>query len=242
MKILAIDTSNQVMTVALLEDDHLIAEHLINVKRNHSIQLMPAIEDLLREADWEPKDLTRIVVAKGPGSYTGVRIGVTVAKALAFSLNIELVGVSSLEVLAANGSLIEGSYCVPIFDARRGNIYTGLYQYKNSRLENVEKDTHISAEKWAEVLKRLKGPIQLLGEDRLKHMGLFKKECGDRLIELPASRHYSRASVLAERGRLLEPENTHLFEPEYLKLAEAEQNWMEAHPDFEQGGGWIEKL
>ncbi|MDZ7834742.1 MAG: tRNA (adenosine(37)-N6)-threonylcarbamoyltransferase complex dimerization subunit type 1 TsaB [Alkalibacterium sp.] len=183
-----------------------------------------------------------MVVAKGPGSYTGVRIGVTVAKALAFSLNIELVGVSSLEVLAANGSLIEGSYCVPIFDARRGNIYTGLYQYKNSRLINVEKDTHISAEKWAEVLKRLDGPIQLLGEDRLKHMELFKKECLDLLVELPASRHYSRASVLAERGSLLEPENTHLFEPEYLKLAEAEQNWMEAHPDFEQGGGWIEKL
>lgn len=242
MRILAIDTSNQLMSVALVDDDRLIIERTVNVKRNHSIQLMPAIEEIMKEAEWKPKDLTRIVVAKGPGSYTGVRIGVTVAKTLAFSLNINLVGVSSLEVLAGNGSLIEGSYCVPLFDARRGNIYTGLYQYQNDKLVQVEKDTHISAEQWAHFLKELDGPIQLLGEDRNKHMEVFKKECGEHLIELPMSRHYARASVLAERGKNLEPVDKHVFEPEYLKLAEAEQNWMEAHPDFVQGGGWIEKL
>ncbi|SFC55527.1 tRNA threonylcarbamoyladenosine biosynthesis protein TsaB [Alkalibacterium subtropicum] len=242
MRILAIDTSNQLMSVALIDDDRLIIERTVNVKRNHSIQLMPAIEEMMKEAEWRPKDLTRIVVAKGPGSYTGVRIGVTVAKTLAFSLGIELVGVSSLEVLAANGSQIEGSYCVPVFDARRGNIYTGLYQYQNGKLVQVEKDTHISAVQWAVYLKQLEGPVQLLGEDRLKHSDSFTKECGEQLIDLPTSRHYARASVLAERGKIRKPENKHLFEPEYLKLAEAEQNWMEAHPDFEQGGGWIEKL
>lgn len=242
MRILAIDTSNQLMSVALIDDARLIIERTVNVKRNHSIQLMPAIEEIMKDAEWRPKDLTRIVVAKGPGSYTGVRIGVTVAKTLAFSLDIDLVGVSSLEVLAGNGAQIEGSYCVPLFDARRGNIYTGLYQYQSGKLVQVEKDTHISAAQWANYLKELDGPIQLLGEDRLKHMDVFKEAFGEKLIELPSSRHYARASVLAERGRELEPENKHIFEPEYLKLAEAEQNWMEAHPDFEQGGGWIEKL
>ncbi|MFO8068965.1 MAG: tRNA (adenosine(37)-N6)-threonylcarbamoyltransferase complex dimerization subunit type 1 TsaB [Alkalibacterium sp.] len=242
MKILAIDTSNQVMSVALMDGARLIVERIVNVKRNHSIQLMPAIEGMMKEADWKPKELTRIVVAKGPGSYTGIRIGVTVAKALAFSLNVELVGVSSLEVLAANGAQIPDSYCVPIFDARRGNIYTGIYQYKGYRLVQIEKDTHVSAEQWGQYLKHLNGPIQLLGEDRLMHTELFEKYCGDKLIELPSGLHYPRASVLAERGRCLEPENVHLFEPEYLKLAEAEQNWMEAHPNFEKGGGWIEKL
>lgn len=242
MKILAIDTSNQVMSVALMEDARLIVEHLVNVKRNHSVQLMPAIESIMKEADWKAEDLTRIVVAKGPGSYTGVRIGVTVAKTLAFSLDIELTGVSSLEVLAANGAQIPDSYCVPIVDARRGNIYTGLYQYKNNELLQVETDTHISALEWSRYLSRLKGPIQLLGEDRLKHMEIFKTHCGEQLIELPSSQHYARGSVLAERGRSIEPQNIHTFEPDYLKLAEAEQNWMEAHPDFKQGGGWIEKL
>ncbi|MER2063327.1 MAG: tRNA (adenosine(37)-N6)-threonylcarbamoyltransferase complex dimerization subunit type 1 TsaB [Alkalibacterium sp.] len=242
MRILAIDTSNQLMSVALIEDSRLIIEGTVNVKRNHSIQLMPAIEEIMKEAEWKPKDLTRIIVAKGPGSYTGVRIGVTVAKTLAFSLDIDLVGVSSLEVLAGNGDQVEGAYCVPLFDARRGNIYTGLYQYQKGVLVQVEKDTHISAEQWAKYVKQLDGPIQLLGEDRLKHSEVFKRECGDKLIELPPSRHYARASVLAERGKNLEAENKHVFEPEYLKLAEAEQNWMEAHPEFEQGGGWIEKL
>lgn len=242
MRILAIDTSNQLMSVALIDDARLIIERTVNVKRNHSIQLMPAIEEIMKEAEWRPKDLTRIVVAEGPGSYTGVRIGVTVAKTLAFSLDIDLVGVSSLEVLAGNGEQIEGTYCVPLFDARRGNIYTGLYQYQAGELVQVEKDTHIAAEQWANYLKGLDGKIQLLGEDRLKHLDVFKKACGDELIDLPSSRHYARASVLGERGKNREPENKHVFEPEYLKLAEAEQNWMEAHPDFEQGGGWIEKL
>ncbi len=242
MKILAIDTSNQVMSVALMDETHLIVERIVNVKRNHSIQLMPAIEEIMKEAGWRPKELTRIVVAKGPGSYTGVRIGVTVAKTLAFSLDIELVGVSSLKVLAANGTPIQGSYAVPLFDARRGNVYTGLYQYREEGLVQVEKDTHISAEKWSLFLKELVGPIQLLGEDRLKHSELFESAFGSRLIDLPSSHHYPRASVLGELGKDLEPEDRHLFEPDYLKLAEAEQNWMEAHPDFEQGGGWIEKL
>lgn len=242
MKILAIDTSNQVMSVALMDETRLIVERIVNIKRNHSVQLMPAIEEIMKEADWKPKELTRIIVAKGPGSYTGVRIGVTVAKTLAFSLDIDLVGVSSLKVLAANGMQIPGSYCVPLFDARRGNVYTGLYQYKHEGLVQVEKDTHISAEKWSLFLNDLKGPIQLLGEDRMKHSDLFKAACGDRLLDLSTSHHYPRASVLGELGKDLEPENKHLFEPEYLKLAEAEQNWMEAHPDFDQGDGWIEKL
>ncbi|MDN6398398.1 MAG: tRNA (adenosine(37)-N6)-threonylcarbamoyltransferase complex dimerization subunit type 1 TsaB [Alkalibacterium sp.] len=241
MKILAIDTSNQIMTVALTDDEGVVVERTVNIKRNHSIQLMPAIEEIMKEAQWSPKDLARIVVAKGPGSYTGVRIGVTVAKTLAFSLDIELVGVSSLKVLAANGSQIDGSYCVPIFDARRGNIYTGLYQYQNGELMQVEKDTHIASLKWAAYLENLEGPIQLLGPDRLKHMEVFKDMMKND-SDLPASQQYVRASVLAELGKAMAPVNKHLFEPEYLKLTEAEQNWIEEHPDFIKGGGWVEKL
>ncbi|GEK90551.1 tRNA (adenosine(37)-N6)-threonylcarbamoyltransferase complex dimerization subunit type 1 TsaB [Alkalibacterium kapii] len=241
MKLLAIDTSNQIMSVALTNDDGIVTERTVNIKRNHSIQLMPAISDMMKEAEWAPKDISRIVVAKGPGSYTGVRIGVTVAKTLAFSLDSELVGVSSLEVLAANGAQIDGSYCVPIFDARRGNIYTGLYQYQNGKLIQIENDTHISAEKWASYLKKLDGPVQLLGSDRSKHNEAFKG-LSEKEIQLPLSRQYIRASVLAERGENREPVNKHLFEPEYLKLAEAEQNWIAEHPDLPQGGQWVEKL
>lgn len=244
MKTLGIDTSNQVMSVALTEGTELVMEKTVNIKRNHSIQLMPAIEELVSEAGWKPRDIERVVVAKGPGSYTGVRIGVTVAKTLAYSLNAELVGLSSLHVLAGNGESIPGSFVVPVFDARRGNIYTGLYRYEATGfgVVAVENDTHISAEKWADYLSTLDGTVQLVGQDAARHYETFKSKLGDRLIALPSSRQYPKASVAIELGQNLEPEPAHLFEPEYLKRAEAEQNWMDAHPEHAQGGGWIEKL
>lgn len=242
MKTLGIDTSNQVMSVALTDGTELVLEKTVNIKRNHSVQLMPAIEELVSEAGWKPKDIERVVVARGPGSYTGVRIGVTVAKTLAYSLNAELVGLSSLHILAGNGERVSDSLIVPVFDARRGNIYTGLYKYENTGFSAVENDTHISAESWAAYLSTLEGTVQLVGQDAARHFETFKSKLGDRLITLPSSIHYPRASVAIELGQYHQPEPAHLFEPEYLKRAEAEQNWMDAHPEHAQGGGWIEKL
>ncbi|GAA0356234.1 tRNA (adenosine(37)-N6)-threonylcarbamoyltransferase complex dimerization subunit type 1 TsaB [Alkalibacterium iburiense] len=242
MKSLGIDTSNQTMSVALVEDGKLRAERVVNVKRNHSIQLMPTIEALFKEVNWKPNELDRVVTAKGPGSYTGVRIGVTIAKTLAFTLGIDLVGVSSLKVLAANGERIPGSYIVPVFNARRDNLYTGLYHYRQDELVQVEADTHISAEKWAHYLKQLKAPIQIVGEDKERFEDLFKSVLGDMLYTLPAARDYPRASALIELGEKEEAEDVHVFEPDYIKLAEAEQKWVEANPGKLEGGEWVEKL
>ncbi len=92
MKVLAFDTSSKALSLAILEDKQVLAETTINIKKNHSITLMPAIDFLMASLDWTPKDLDRIVVAEGPGSYTGLRIAVATAKTLAHTLNIELVG------------------------------------------------------------------------------------------------------------------------------------------------------
>jgi tRNA threonylcarbamoyladenosine biosynthesis protein TsaB len=126
MKMLAIDTSNFVMGVAVVEENKVIGEIITNLKKNHSVRVMNAVESLLKDCDIAPSELDRIVVAHGPGSYTGVRIGVTIAKTLAWTLNIPLIGVSSLEALAANGRYFDG-YIAPLFDARRQQLYTGLY-------------------------------------------------------------------------------------------------------------------
>lgn len=242
MKSLGIDTSNQTMTVALVEDGILRSERIVNVKRNHSVQLMPAIESLFKEVNWKAHDLNRVIIAKGPGSYTGVRIGVTIAKTLAFTLGIDLVGVSSLKVLAANGDRTAGTYIVPLFNARRGNIYTGLYQYRENELVQIVKDTHTSAEEWIHQLKELDAPIQVVGEDKVIFEDLFKEILKDHLLILPSSRDLPRASALIEIGEKEKAEDIHNFEPEYIKLAEAEQKWMEANPGEDEGGGWIEKL
>src|SRR5699024_1939365 len=100
MTILAIDTSNEALGIALYQNEKIIAEYISVSKIKHSTRLMPAIAQLMENADVEPKDLEKIIVAKGPGSYTGVRIGLSIAKTLAWSLNIPIVGISSLEALA----------------------------------------------------------------------------------------------------------------------------------------------
>ncbi len=114
MKILAMDTSNQVLSVALLDDKQLIGEITTNIAKNHSVRLMPAVEKLMKDVNVKPSELDRIIVAKGPGSYTGVRIGLATAKTMAWALDIPVIGVSSLEALAYQGILFDGIIC-PFF-------------------------------------------------------------------------------------------------------------------------------
>lgn len=146
---LALDTSTSNMTLALLQEGALAAEHHTEAVRNHSVQLLPHIQQLLSGAGIRPKDLASVAVGQGPGSYTGVRIGVTAAKTFAWSLGIPLYGVSSLKALALSGwrqyeqseshvsealgkvnaaeSAEDMQWIIPLMDARRGQAFTGLY-------------------------------------------------------------------------------------------------------------------
>lgn len=244
MKILAFDSSNQALTVAVVEEKKLLSEQIINVKRNHSIQLMPAIDEALKQANLSLDDIDRIAVAKGPGSYTGLRIAVTIAKSLAWSKSIDLVGVSSLKTLAANSLGGNNKLIVPLFDARRENIYTGLYKRdENKKLIAIESDTHISAEHWANFLasEYKDYQIELLGTDAEKFLDVFKKRLGDKVeLSLP-EQDLPRASALAFLAQTENLVDNHHLTPAYLKLAEAEENWLEEHPDFE-GGNLVEKV
>ncbi|RIM55428.1 tRNA (adenosine(37)-N6)-threonylcarbamoyltransferase complex dimerization subunit type 1 TsaB, partial [Staphylococcus arlettae] len=131
---LLLDSSNQPLSVAVMEDDDVLASRTNGEKVNHSIQLMPTVKMLLEEANLTPQQLDAIIVAKGPGSYTGLRIGVTTAKTLAYTLNIPLYGVSSLQALAATIDAQEKTI-VPICNARRGFVFAGIYQWQNGKLK-----------------------------------------------------------------------------------------------------------
>lgn len=240
MKLLAIDTSNQAMSIAVLENENILGELTTNIKRNHSESLMPAIHQLMQDLKIEIQGIDRVVAAKGPGSYTGLRIGVTTAKTLAWTLQKELVGVSSLKVLAANATPSD-QYIIPVMDARRGNIYTGMYQFIGGKLTAVESDTHISAEKWAEYLSKKDGEFLLVGEDQQKHIETFKLQLKDRVSTALPYQHLPRASVLGIMGLSSEVEEIHTFTPDYLKLAEAEENWRKEHPDL-VGESYVEKI
>lgn len=235
MKVLAIDTSNLVMGVAILDGEDVLGEVITYLKKNHSLRLMPAITELMKEVGVKPKDLERIIVAHGPGSYTGVRIGVTTAKALAWSLQIPIVGVSSLEVLAQNGRYFNGSIS-PLFDARRGQVYTGLYRWNNDRLmiTQEKEDCLILLEDWLQLLKSREENILFLGNDLYLHKDLIKSSLGDRAVFGIGSQQNPRPSELAISAREKENfENVHHFVPRYLQLAEAEAKWLASQKEKE---------
>ena len=227
MKIAAFDTSSKALTLAILEDETLLAQMTLNIKKNHSITLMPAIDFLMASLDLTPKDLDRIVVAEGPGSYTGLRIAVATAKTLAHTLNIELVGMSSL--LALVPSQQEG-LVVPIMDARRNNVYAGFYE----NAKPVMAEAHLS---FAEVLEKVKDADQVtfVGEVRS-----FVEQIQEHLPQANYQETLPNAANLALWAWDKKADSLHDFVPNYLKRVEAEENWLKNHT--ESGGSYIKRL
>lgn len=230
MKVLAIESSNQTMSAAVVDNGRLVAEINTNGNLQHSTQLMPAIDRVLIIAGWEPSDLERIAVAKGPGSYTGIRIGATIAKTLAWTLGLPLVPVSSLKIIAANG---EGATerIIPIIDARRKNCYTGIYRYENQTLVNLIPDSHVASEEWFSRLLAEEGNYLFIGEDITIYKERISELFGERARFASESQALPRASVLAALSTNETEIDPHLFVPEYLKNPEAEEKWQEVHHD-----------
>jgi tRNA threonylcarbamoyladenosine biosynthesis protein TsaB len=229
MTILAIDTSNYPLGVALIEDNQVLGEYITNLKKNHSVRIMPAIQTLMKDCERVPAQLTKIVVAKGPGSYTGVRIGVTIAKTMAWSLKIPLVGISSLEVIAAGGRYFDG-YISPLVDARRGQVYTGLYQYQSGALTIAKEDRLVLSADWAVTLKEeIKKPILFVGNDLPLHQAILEAALGSQAEFAALTEHNPRPSELALLGKDKQGEDIHTFVPNYIRLAEAEAKWLEAN-------------
>ncbi|MFD1851559.1 tRNA (adenosine(37)-N6)-threonylcarbamoyltransferase complex dimerization subunit type 1 TsaB [Oceanobacillus bengalensis] len=230
MNVLAIDTSNQALGVAILNNDKVIGEIVTNIAKNHSVRLMPAIDQLMKEVSLTADQLDKIVVAKGPGSYTGVRIGLATAKTFAWALDIPIVGVSSLEVLAYQGRFFDGLIC-PFFDARRGLVFTGGYQWKNQKLELVFEEKNVAMEDVLSKLAEEKKNVLFLSPDIALHRENIKEVLGD-LAHIPEGPyHVARPSLLGLAGVNRQADNTHALTPNYLRLAEAEANWLKAQED-----------
>lgn len=223
MRILAIDTSNNTMSIAITDGNLVLGEFTSNVKKNHSVRLMPAIDRLCKECNIKPKDIEKIVVASGPGSYTGVRIGVTVAKTLAFALHIPVTAVSSLEVLAAN--IKEKKYIVPIFDARRGQVYTGLYR-QDIKLETIKEDRIIMLDEWLEKIVELNEEVIFVGSDVSLQAETIQTKLGKKAVLAGSTLQHPRASELALLGMDRENVEIHNLVPNYIRLAEAEATWL----------------
>ncbi len=223
---LGIETANTPLSIAVVKDGKVVAEMVQNVKLTHSAGAMPAIEEILARIDVRPNDLDAIAVSEGPGSYTGVRIGVTLAKTLAWTLQKHLVGVSSLKTLAVNAALYNGLIC-PIFDARRGNVYTAVYQ--GETLEALVEDHHAHIDDLLVRLKALEQPILFVGTDVDIFWENIVQILGEHAVRAPFSIDLPRATEvihLATKMELPSVEATHHFVPQYKRIAEAEANWL----------------
>ena len=219
---LTLDTSNDILGLGLIKDGQVLAQMTTKVKQDHSSRLMPAIVNLLAQVDVEAKDLTEIIVAQGPGSYTGIRIGVTVAKSLAWALDIPVKGVSSLEVLAYQANYFNGKI-IPFFDARRGNVFAGIYESDSGKIKEYVTDSNIGFKSVLEKAQEFEEVLFLS-----PNIDLFIEEIKGIKAVIPnpvAHIPMPYAIYLASLNQT--KENTHALVPNYLRLAEAEAVWLE---------------
>ena len=228
MKIAAFDTSSKALTLAILEDETLLAQMTLNIKKNHSITLMPATDFLMNSLDMKPTDLDRIVVAQGPGSYTGLRMAVATAKTLAHTLKIELVGVSSL--LALVPEQVEG-LVIPVMDARRNNVYAGFYQSGQS----VRPEAHLPLAEVLEIAGVADQPVTFVGET-----AVFAEQIEAALPGVSVQPTLPDAAAIGRLGLDLPAQSIHDFVPNYLKRVEAEENWLKTHQ--ESSDSYIQRL
>lgn len=231
MPLLALDTATLVSSVALASRDRLLAELTLQVSKTHSERLMPNIEELLSMAGLGRHELEAVAVSIGPGSFTGLRIGLATAKALAYALNIPLVGVPTLAALAY-GCPVPGALLAPTMDAQKGNIYFALYRWQNGVLAEIAPPGFRASEAVAGELAASGEPVLILGEAVELYPDTFQRPG---LSLAPAHIAMPRAASVAFLGfDLLAAGVRHdamALEPLYIRRSEAEELWEKRHSE-----------
>ena len=225
MRILAFETSAKSSSVALLEEDRLLGEYYQNNGLTHSVTLMKMAENLLENCGLTPSHITAVACAAGPGSFTGVRIGVAAAKGFAWGRSLPCVGVSTLEAMAQGARTFHGLICCTM-DARRQQVYNALFTCENGKLTRFSEDRAISLEELEKELKKVEIPKIIVGDGAQ----LCYNTIGNTLpgvILAPEHLRMQRASgvALAARDLLLTGADFSgaALEPTYLRLSQAER-------------------
>ncbi|RGY64931.1 tRNA (adenosine(37)-N6)-threonylcarbamoyltransferase complex dimerization subunit type 1 TsaB [Fusobacterium ulcerans] len=221
MLILAIDTATKIGSVALYEDKTgIIGEINLYVKVNHSNVIMKAVDSLFDLSGYTIKDVDKIAVTTGPGSFTGIRIGVAIAKGLAYSLKKPIIGINELDVLAETGEEREG-LIVPLIDARKERVYYSQYKYENRKL--VRKEEYKDGE-LRDILEKLKGEkVAFIGDGAIVNQELIKEIMGEDNIVFSKVNSIPRAAMAAQMALHHEDDNIYTLEPFYLNKSQAER-------------------
>ena len=225
MLLLAFETSAKAGSVALLQDGKLLGESYQNTGLTHSQTLMVMAQQLLEGCGHTPQDVQAVAVAAGPGSFTGVRIGVAAAKGFAWGGEIPCYGVSTLEAMALQLGLWQG-YILPVMDARREQVYNALFRVQEGKLQRLCEDRAIALADLAEEIKNLSEPVFLVGDGSVLCYNTLK-DTVPALVMPPEHRMHQRATGVAlaafEKIAAGEPGDAAALEPNYLRLSQAER-------------------
>ena len=227
MLVLGLDTSSSAASVAIGNEEKLLGEIIIDHTKTHSQKLMPIINQLLQNLDLDIKDIELIGISNGPGSFTGVRIGVSAAKGLAQPYDIPMVQVSTLYSMGYNLFEIPGYIC-PIFDARRNQVYTMVLKWNNGKLETVFSEEAIVMEELIEKLKTLEDRITFLGDGVFRHKEFIKEKLGSSAKFANSIDNMQKASSIIMASLSENPANYLKYsdiDANYLRKSEAERNY-----------------
>jgi len=232
MKVLGIDTSTSCESVGLIDDGGVISDYLLNLPVTHSERLLGALEFVLREARCSIENIDGWAIALGPGSFTGLRIGVSTVKGLAFATGKPVAGVSILDVLAFQIAPTPHPIC-PILDARKREIYTAFYRYEEGG--SLKRQSDYQAIPPENLVKKITEPTIFLGDGVKTYRDFLLNSLPSSAIFPPAPLHVSHGSMVAKLGFELLQKGEHLnlstFSPLYVRPSEAEMKWRETHSD-----------
>lgn len=214
MLILGIDTSTKICTCSIFDSENgVIAETNLSVKKNHSNIVMPIIDNLFKISDLTINDIDKIAVAIGPGSFTGVRIALGIAKGLAMALNKPLIAINELDILEAIADGNENEI-IPLIDARKERVY---YKYQNKYVDDYLINLISNFDKNKKYI--------FVGDGAISYKNILKDNLGDNAIVLPMFNAFPRASILCELAINKEEANIYTLEPEYISKSRAEKKF-----------------
>lgn len=230
MKTLGIDSSGLVASVAVVEDANLLAEYTVNYKKTHSQTLLPMLDEIARMTELQLDTIDVIAVAAGPGSFTGLRIGSATAKGLGLALKKPLVPVPTVDALAYNLWGTDKLVC-PLMDARRSQVYTGIYRFENDKLVRIEGQMAIGINELAEKLNCLGSAVIFLGDGVPVYQSVLEKTMKVPFSFAPAHMNKQRAGAVAALGSLYAAEgkiqSAAEHQPDYLRMSQAERERAE---------------
>ena len=243
MKIIALDSSGLVASVAILCDNDLVGEYTINHKKTHSQTLLPMLDELKQMTELELESVDAIAVAGGPGSFTGLRIGSSTAKGLAWTLHVPVISVPTLEAMAYHFYGSDQLIC-PIMDARRSQVYCGVYTFiKNANQQAqqgggsyqlcvVKSSCAIGIEDLIEELNGLGKEVIFLGDGVPVYQDRIAERMTTSYVLAPAHCNRQRAANVAALGAVYYVEGKYQqpaeHAPEYFRLSQAERERLEA--------------